>query len=985
MKNLKYIFAFLLILGSGMTYKAFANNSLIQGTVTPSGPCAGGTVITIPYSMEFTMLTGNMAELKTTYNNFVFDFVSSDLPALSSGVWIQIFSPPGTIIFQTALFNLADNNYTSTTDFTLSFRVKSASCVSLNENIVTKISTVTGTTYSDIQQVSTPISIVNTGSNPSVSIELTQGDDCTLGMYKITSFGLDLNNSTGNSTFNLTLPSGATLQNVFNTIGNPVAFTSASGSGSTIYTWPRSGITIENMQIHYVIIAFDQAILCANNNSAYQLNLEFNSYNICSPNVLITANINRTIANCCNQPPPNTIHGVVLRKTLVKYPLRYFPEPDNCKTHDYIIKVDNLTANTLDNFILTDFLNNIVPSFSQEIEVTKITASLNSISNSSTFSFFGSWVPSSYPNSGSINLSNTNPAAIVFPTGNYLDSDLKITGNTPFPKYSSLILKITHRLKSILPLPPTAYDNKAQLQFNVGATNYSGDVTFHSTPDSHDPALTIEKKVRNLTPPAGPFSNNVNANPGETVEFEIKIKNYGMANVNGVNLADVITENDPSGNPITNLSALSPFAVSGINYSSAALSAILAGVQQTSTGFNNTNFQINAAPCNGYTELIITYQATVKQPDVVVCSSIYKNIATINWEWNGISKTAQSEADVNVDLFKNILYKLEASCKGPTGPWQITNINGVPGQPIWYKASLKNNNNYSVSNLKMMVQLPNATDNSSNHGGLILTSTIPGIPSGTNLQPVSGFTYVGTGSSGSISVPIPNGWLDTPVPVPGLNSLSGNVALYHMGTIPANTEVTISYEVIVPINTFGAQYITAMGVSKYSDSCPILKQTNLTLTVAKSNNCSSISDCDLIMFNSKIERIPLYGNNFKITLFDMLNAYPGFNINNFDIVVHQPYIDIIITPSPYNKVMIPYTLDNITSNYPPFILTQPTGGQRYYKIDNVPSLNFGDVSFNILTTLPYFFLNHSHIIFNKIVVFLFKYPIIFQHFSAYFN
>ncbi len=144
-----------------------------------------------------------------------------------------------------------------------------------------------------------------------------------------------------------------------------------------------------------------------------------------------------------------------------------------------------------------------------------------------------------------------------------------------------------------------------------------------------------------------------------------------------------------------------------------------------------------------------------------------------------------------------------------------------------------------------------------------------------------------------------------------------------------------------------------MGVSGFSSSsCPIVKQTADTLTVASSNACGSISGCDLIMFDSKIERDLSNLMNFKVTLSNMLNNYSGFNINNFDIVVHQPYT-AIVTTSPYSRSMIGYKLDAISSGYTPF--TFPLGtpivdGRRYHRVNNVPPLNFGDVNFDIIST-----------------------------------
>lgn len=934
MKNLKYLIVFILLLSSGLTFKVLAQNSLTQVPSTPFGPYAGGTLITVPYSMEFTMLTGNKAELNISFPTTL-DFVSSDLT--TSGIWTLTSSiGANPVTYQTITpFTANDNNYTSATDFTLTFRVNSGSCLLLSDNIITTLSTLTGSSSTDQVAVSTNIKIFNSaGTGISATMNLIQGDECSTAMYEIKSFGLDVSTA-NNSTFDLTVPAGATLQGVFNTIGNPISFT-PSGSGPTTYSWSRSGFSNEQSQTHYVIIAYDQSILCQS--SSDQLGLIFNSHNVCDPSASISTTINPLdIIPCCNQPP-NTMNGVVLRKSLIKYPLRYFPAPDNCKTHDYIIKVDNLTPNDLNNFVLNDFLDDIVPSFPGEIEVTQITATLNSIIPSSSFSFNSSLGGN---NSSSILLSSS-PPTILFSSssGPYFNSNFNITGSTVFPKYSSLTIKITHRL-GIDP-SPTPYINKAQLDFKIGSNPYSGSVNFQSVKDDFIPAITIEKKVKNVTD-GGPFSSGVSANPGDALTFEIKIKNYGMKEVTGVNLADLIAESFPNGTSASNFTLPTSFSVTGIDYTIPELSAIQTG-GISSSGFARI-FTIKAAPCNGYTELKITYQTNVNQN--VTCNSIYTNTATLTYNFNG-NHTISSSAVVNVDLFKNIAFKLEASCKGPDGPWTINNINGIPGQPIWYKASLKNNNNYVVSDLKMMVQLPSQPSLISNHPiGLDLVSTAPLTPTGTNLQPllVSG--------AGSITGSAQNNWLNTSATLP--TTPLGNIALYkEIPPLGSGAETSIIYQVMVPINTFTpvSQYKTALGVSRSSSSgCPIVKQTDLTLTIASSNACGSISGCDLILFDSKVERDLSNLMNFNVTLSNMLNNYSGFNVNNFDIVVHQPYSDIVTT-SPYIRYMIGYKLDAISSVNPPFtFLSLPVGGRRYHKVySSVPTLNFGDVNFNIIST-----------------------------------
>jgi hypothetical protein len=224
------------------------------------------------------------------------------------------------------------------------------------------------------------------------------GDECSIAMYKITTFGLDINGNTQNSVIKLTLPNGASLLDVYNTSGSSVTFTT---TGNT-YKWSRSGVSSENVQTHYIVIKFNKTVLCTTQNGIYKFDADFSSYNTCNSSSANAATATRQIASCCGgggsgNPSPNvtTINGVVLSKTLIQYPLRYLPNPDNCKTHDYYIQVDNVTGNSLSNFKLGDLLSNIT-SASDEIEVTGITATFSSIIPSTLpFSFTTS--PASTP------------------------------------------------------------------------------------------------------------------------------------------------------------------------------------------------------------------------------------------------------------------------------------------------------------------------------------------------------------------------------------------------------------------------------------------------------------------------------------------------------------------------------------------------------------------------------------------------------------
>jgi hypothetical protein len=970
MKAIKYILTALIALGFSLSSTISAQNVLTtNGSVQPLQPTySGGTIITVPYSMSFKMLSGQRKKLNIKFNTSYLQFLTTDLPAASNGLFVSVAPDAGyQIAFETTAFTPLDNNFNYGADFTISFLVKAATCIKLTDNIIADLRTTNCNCPANISTpaATTPISFLNANSGPTIAIDLLMGNECSIAMYKLTTFGLDINGSTQNSVIKLTLPNGATLLDVYNTAGSLVTFTT---NGNT-YKWQRSGVSSENVQIHYIVVKFNNAVLCTNPNSIYKFNADFSSFNTCNSSPANALTTTRQISGCCGSggnpggsPNVTIINGVVLSKTLIQYPLRYFPSPDNCKTHDYYIQVDNVTGNSLSSFKLGDLLSNIT-SASDEIEVTGITASFTSIIPSTLpFSFTTS--PASTPVITTLAIGQTQALTVPLVIGANPVQDITINGTGAFPAYSSLTIKITHKL--VNPNPGNVpYINKAGLSFKVGSIPYSGSVIWTSKKDNYDPQLAITKKVRNVTDnnPPGLFSytNGVNVGPGDVLEFEIRIRNYGMKNIQA-NLSDNITEFPALNNFfVINPSSISVTDGTGLNiYSNADLNTIKNSLTSnlSSSGFFCTIQDVKAAPCNSYSELIIKYTVVVKPSNSVTCESIYTNSAKIGWMLNGVAKSDYKEAIVNIDLFKNIVYKLEATCKDPAiatpADWVDGYINGIPGKPIWYRATIVNKNSYPI-NMQVMVQLPNVTDNLSTQAFLpnytsTLTSSVPVSPANANLHPEypiqTGWWPTGVTSSNIAQ----DNFLTTQCTAPAA-SFFGRTAIYYSPLLAGNSQTQFTYKVIVSSNNPGKQYVTAMGVSRScGTNCPMIRNTDLTLTIGQCNECGCVSGCDLITLDSKIERLPLGGNNFKVTLSNILSN--GNTIDNFDIVVHQPYRDISPS-SPFNKPMLPYTLGSISSTTtPPFALNQPTSGQRYYRVNSGNPVNFGNISFDIQTTLP---------------------------------
>jgi hypothetical protein len=467
---------------------------------------------------------------------------------------------------------------------------------------------------------------------------------------------------------------------------------------------------------------------------------------------------------------------------------------------------------------------------------------------------------------------------------------------------------------------------------------------------AYTPVITLSKLVRNLTT-TSPFSSSASAGPNDLLEFKIKIRNEGMNSLFGVQLKDLISQL-----PVSNIGIPYSVTVTGTSqYSTSEKNAILAAINSsiTANGFNSGTFTVEDAPCMGASELIITYRVKVNSHTVVFCNSEYLNKASLV---RNNQEIAVSEAKINIDLFKNISYTLEATCDSTHG-WSVNQINAVPGRTIYYRARVRNNNNYPVT-VRIMIQLPNGlpADNTTTHsnvgGSITLLSSMPAGP---------GFVINGNVSPAAVRRNNVNvsgitlDWLGTNLPAPSTSTTSK--ALYYIVTIPAgsppNNQAVIRYNITAPVNYFASVYKTAMGVTlaNYTangNNCPRVKQTDLSLIVSQSDQCGSVSGCDLVFFDRKIEK--LTGNNYKVTLSNILNL-SSTTINNMDVVIGQPYKNCMNSAStpPYIKTMLPFTIGNTVSSTGAQFTSGPVAtGQRYYHLTNTaPSTPFGNVSFTL--------------------------------------
>lgn len=994
MKNLKYIFCLLVMLSISIaSYAAGQVNSFTVVSVTPASggaPYNCGTLITVLYDLEYRMEQSKQTQVAITFDNSQVELVSCtpDIYNLfNNPVLTGTSGGIQTYTYATNPFGPGDEGYITFTEFTVTYRVKNCECTNtaVNSGItaVASMPTIAGSLSNVV-----PVNVMNSSPAPLVSMELIDGSACDgSALYKITSVGYDVDNSGGNSSLALTVPTGVSVNNVYNTSGSDAYPTTAGG----VTTWYRYGDPVEKIQIHYVMMSFDPASYCASQVDgypyAYPLNITFTTHDICEPHAANT--VSAVLTNTCTCTSGDgggdghevaDVYGgkVIIHKWLKKTPFRYLSQDKNCKTHHYYVRISNISPQTLSSFALTDYISNIISGVPNAIMVNSITARLDPVFTApGTFDFTmvpattslgpvtSPWGPQSLYAPGAYPATGLYPAPNMI-WDNTMPQNLTLTGNIVFPANTRLLLDIEHRLDINEP-QSQPYFNKAELTFNALDPNNVmspfdiwSQVTSYQ--DNYEPVLTVSKTVSlyntSTNLPYGGFSHGTTASPNETVQFEIKIRNYGMKDAENVTLADVLTHLTANNfNGITNVRA------TGSMYTATELTAIenlITAGFTGSTGFNCIIPIVKAAPCPDYSELIITFLMPLKSCTEVVCNSKLTNIATIGWSFvdnAGVTQTRSSSdaATVDVDLFKYIQFSLEASCNTKKPVWKSVAFDALPQQHVIYRARVRNMGTCPVANLKMYVQtpcgIPPAT-NSSDQGIAptdLFQSTKPLLGGGVEVVGVISKTVLnGTGVNTGNQNKATDLWLSSNIsPV----QFTGDQSIYYLVTnINPSGVATIQYTAKAPVYTLGSVYNTVLGVSMSSmatgANCPVIRKTDLKLTLAAVNECDSFDNCELIKFDRSIKKTG--PNRYTIKISNILHTGGGY-INMMNIVVGQPYKDCLV-PGDFDKPMLPLELGAFTSSFSPASGT-PMVGERHMEFAIGGTGNLGNVEFDINTNV----------------------------------
>jgi trimeric autotransporter adhesin len=894
MKKLLFIIAMLFVLPQAYSANNSVTTPLLSGSVLPvTGTYMNGNTFSITYRGTMELVDFHKNRFEVLYDDAIFELVNPNI-LTSTGIFMTPTIITGGKRYETPVYSFA-NAYFGVTEFTLSFRVITTSCTVPPQFIKVTLGTLNPSTgvVSELGTKNLTININNTNAPPTLDAPvLIRGSVCSgSAIYRIRTMGrTDVTNW-----ISMSLPPGVNIQAVYNSSGTQVlplnvypynsgwntpGCTPAPGSPDApdrIAWWNRE--SSPDVQYHYVLVNFTGAGPCSG-----RLCTSFHDNLYCTTTAVTVGqkiSYNRCICpgstNTGDLPISGTdslnLGRLIITKTFeTSYPLQYFCAPNNCKEHKYVITVDNISNIDVNNVKVEDFLDALNASAGPSaIIVTAIDVSLSNIipGPSVPFNLIAPTVAGVAPISPSIIYSDgiihpvyssTHISTGIWPPISNPTWGIGLGGGSTLPKHTSLKITIWHKLNTC---PSSFTDPLVNHMTNTAkltADNTSGianDVTIYrsdTVDDAYRPVIAVEKVVRSVV--AGPaFNSVVHAAPGEEVEFKVTIRNLGMAPGN-VNINDVLSATCPSDlipsggftvidNTRDGTGTLVPV------YSSGDISTILSSIGTPAiTGWaSSAPVTIQASSsCDAVSTLVITYRATI--PVDPCCELQYNNVITLTDPTTSLVVDQIRTATVVVDRFKYIELKLEATCdSSDAASWRNTTINATPGQRIYYRAAVRNNNNINLTDIKMMVQLSGISGpNSTIHNSVpaITLSSFNSL-SGTGIPgPLSSLAATGMPTPVS-SLFLYDDWLSTnpttTSPVTGNAIYADGVALTGSPSpgVPGE-EYILNYYIDAPTQPTGNVYNTAMGLGLASGTlCPFVVSTDLLLIIADSSSCDSVS------------------------------------------------------------------------------------------------------------------------------------------------
>ena len=253
------------------------------------------------------------------------------------------------------------------------------------------------------------------------------------------------------------------------------------------------------------------------------------------------------------------------------------------------------------------------------------------------------------------------------------------------------------------------------------------DYSFNSTPPTRKTAIS-EFEVEEPNPEiciqkfvCG--GNDQFYNPGEIIRYKLAVVNFGTANLNNVEISDIL---DPN---FTYMGSPS-FYSTNLGYNSNTCNPTLGGnftswpVTDNSSG-SNLQWNIStidfdcgtgndpyyyvcasATTSNRYKKYYIEFDVKINDN---APPGVYHNNFTINGDELTTAKTSNS-TKINVKKLSGItVKKLQSIDNGTTWTDSSTSLNATPGQNVLYRLNVINVGNLEFKNLVITDQLPNVT------------------------------------------------------------------------------------------------------------------------------------------------------------------------------------------------------------------------------------------------------------------------------------
>ena len=291
------------------------------------------------------------------------------------------------------------------------------------------------------------------------------------------------------------------------------------------------------------------------------------------------------------------------------------------------------------------------------------------------------------------------------------------------------------------------------------------------------------------------ITNGVNHTAGDVLHFKVCISNYGGAGFSGSfsDLIDPAIFNAPTSIQVfMDNDASSQCGISAANMIDLNTSGTIVHFNSGTNLLEGTLNVPGQCQLNRYSNAVIEYDVQVKN-DPFPCA--YRN--TANLVVNGTNYS--DHADFNLKISNSLMMLKEISVDGGM-TYQLA-ASAAPGQTVKYRITLKNISNYTLTNLRVIDNLPQGPDNELYTNSPVIPRNAAGTPALTTTATAPVFSGITTGiTSSSYSTlfnPIPNCSQPVSAYAAGKKAVYFN---YGTNTLISGQTTTVTFEAKVDVN-----------------------------------------------------------------------------------------------------------------------------------------------------------------------------------------